>query len=145
MIPECLVEDPATGLHRPRDYVRSLENQAIHLEARIAYLETFLRESRPEVATDHFGNNISIPNAQMALLTPAGFRGRALPLIESSINPEQTSSVEAPGADLLRDEVALLCLGAAGREPQYFGPSSALSFSRIAGTVMSLTTIQQRP
>lgn len=40
--------------------------------------------------------------------------------------------------DALSSEVALLCLSAAGREPQYFGPSSAVSFSRIAGTAMGL-------
>lgn len=40
--------------------------------------------------------------------------------------------------DALSSEVALLCVSASGREPQYFGPSSAVSFSRIASTAMGL-------
>ncbi|KAI6803988.1 hypothetical protein KC361_g345 [Hortaea werneckii] len=38
----------------------------------------------------------------------------------------------------LSSEVALLCLSAAGREPHYFGPSSAVSFSRIASQTLGL-------
>ncbi|KAL2818637.1 hypothetical protein BJX63DRAFT_383600 [Aspergillus granulosus] len=43
---DCLVEDPATGLHRPRDYLKSLES-------RVAYLESLLQQVRPDVALDH--------------------------------------------------------------------------------------------
>ncbi|KAH8894140.1 hypothetical protein GQ53DRAFT_793113 [Thozetella sp. PMI_491] len=92
---ECLVEDPATGLQRPRDYMQSLE-------ARVAWLEGLLQRFCPEA---------------MAAVSDAG--------------------VENP-VDMLSSEVALLCLSAAGREPHYFGPSSAVSFSRIASVTMGL-------
>jgi hypothetical protein len=46
---DCLVEDPATGLYRPRDYLQSLE-------ARVAYLEGLLQQVNPEVALDHLGS-----------------------------------------------------------------------------------------
>jgi hypothetical protein len=42
--------------------------------------------------------------------------------------------------DVLSSEVALLCLSAAGREPHYFGPSSAVSFSRIVSATMGLAS-----
>ena len=38
----------------------------------------------------------------------------------------------------MSSDVALLCVSAAGREPHYFGPSSAISFSRIASQSMGL-------
>ena len=38
----------------------------------------------------------------------------------------------------LSNDVALLCLSAAGREPHYFGSSCAVSFSRIVSATMGL-------
>jgi hypothetical protein len=93
---DCLVEDPATGLHRPRDYLRSLE-------ARVAYLESLLQQSRPEVALDH--------------LSAAGVPQSAV----EQVSPGWEACDE--NIDDLSSDVALLCLSAAGREPHYFGPS----------------------
>jgi hypothetical protein len=45
---------------------------------------------------------------------------------------------EDESIDDLSTEVALLCLSAAGREPHYFGPSCAVSFSRIVSATMGL-------
>ena len=42
--------------------------------------------------------------------------------------------------DRVSTDVALLCVSAAGREPHYFGPSSAISFSRIASQALGLHT-----
>lgn len=116
---ECLVEDPATGLHRPRDYIRSLE-------ARVAYLEGLLQNSRPEVALDHL-DAISphAANIQHGDRSP----GNGVPSVDGG----------APDGDMLSNEVALLCLGAAGREPQYFGPSSAVHFSRVVSSAIGLS------
>lgn len=130
------MEDPATGLHRPRDYIRSLETQAVYLEGRVAYLENVLKETRPEVATDHLGNEFPPPDFETSPISPQTNRGR--PEAGNAWTGNRQPPADAPGADTLSDEVALLCLGAAGREPQYFGPSSALSFSRIASSVMGL-------
>jgi hypothetical protein len=66
-----------------------------------------------------------------------------LPDLASDTRPERspgggTSSVgDNNGADLTSD-VALLALSAAGREPHYFGPSSALSFSRVASSALRI-------
>lgn len=49
-----------------------------------------------------------------------------------------------PGLNVLSNEVALLCLGAAGREPQYFGPSSAVPFARIVSSTLGLRHRQSR-
>ncbi|PVH98528.1 hypothetical protein DM02DRAFT_595836 [Periconia macrospinosa] len=112
---QCLVEDPATGLCRPRDYLKSLE-------ARVAYLESLLQQARPEVALDHFegpqqGGQV---NAQSAV---------------DATSPEV---INEENVDDLSTDVALLCLSAAGREPHYFGPSCAVSFSKIVSAAMGL-------
>ncbi|CAH0052307.1 unnamed protein product [Clonostachys solani] len=116
---ECLVEDPATGLHRPRDYMQSLES-------RVAYLESLLQQVRPDVAVDHYPY-VPSDNPPPPATIAAGQHQRA-----GSPEPEQE-------VDGLSSDVALLCLSAAGREPHYFGPSSALSFSRIVSTTLRLT------
>ncbi|KAK1964004.1 hypothetical protein LY78DRAFT_640334 [Colletotrichum sublineola] len=139
----CLVEDPGTGLHRPRDYMKSLE-------ARVAYLEGLLQQARPEVALDHFGPNLSrdsdnsvhphiVPNQPTSTIPmPPAFTDLSN---TSSFYKLPVSSIDAEEnhVDVLSSEVALLCLSAAGREPHYFGPSSAVSFSRIVSVTMGLT------
>ncbi|CAH0021249.1 unnamed protein product [Clonostachys rhizophaga] len=107
---DCLVEDPGTGLQRPRDHIRTLE-------ARIAYLETLVQDQTPEAANRH-------------VFSTSGPR-------EGQAGPYAYHRADA-GSDTLSSEVAVLCLSAAGREPHYFGPSSAVSFSRIASAVMGL-------
>lgn len=129
------MEDPATGLHRPRDYIRSLETQAKFLDDRVAYLESILKETRPDLALDHMTTENPEAEFEASPITSGGTRVRES---GNSWAGNRAGDGQAPGADVLSDEVALLCLGAAGREPQYFGPSSALSFSRIAGSVMGL-------
>ncbi|OKL56596.1 hypothetical protein UA08_08175 [Talaromyces atroroseus] len=141
---DCLVEDPATGLHRPRDYVQSLE-------ARVAYLEGLLQGVRPEVAVDHFAGIDRSQQSQQAdggVLDSAGAPGATA---NATTGPQQQASGNTPNndlddvrstdadeGDLLSNEVALLCLSAAGREPQYFGPSSAVHFSRIVSSTLRL-------
>lgn len=128
-----MVEDPATGLHRPRDYV-------VSLEARVAYLEGLLQETRPEVAIDHFAGLPRQPQqADGAVLDSVGAENAA-PGTSITGHPQQPihGSDDADESDLLSNEVALLCLGAAGREPQYFGPSSAVHFSRIVSSTLRL-------
>jgi hypothetical protein len=123
-----LVEDPATGLHRPRDYLKSLE-------ARVAYLESLLQQTRPEVALDHLddpGHHLRQSNDQTALQPPHAHGGYSI--------YDHTSPADGDDENIddLSTEVALLCLSAAGREPHYFGPSCAVSFSRIVSATMGL-------
>lgn len=112
---DCLVEDPATGLHRPRNYMQTLE-------ARIKYLETQLQRLHSE----HFIGN-----------GPAMYSDEIDPDFASKPSTSQGANHES-SMDHLSSEVALLCLNAAGQEPRYFGPSSAVSFSHIASQTMGL-------
>ncbi|KAJ3950099.1 uncharacterized protein N0V96_001237 [Colletotrichum fioriniae] len=161
---DCLVEDPGTGLHRPRDYMKSLE-------ARVAYLEGLLQQARPEVALDHFGANNEGGGRdrgrevdQHASATAASHNGgptqpMSIMHMPSALAPnlqahhssfedvDFSRALRAPSVDAddhhvdtLSSEVALLCLSAAGREPHYFGPSSAVSFSRIVSATMGLAS-----
>lgn len=127
------------------------------LEARVAYLEGLLQESRPEVAIDHFaglGLSQQARQANRGALDSTGAAnvapGAANTATATTSQLQQASgdtpnsdlsdvrSTEPHESDLLSNEVALLCLGAAGREPQYFGPSSAVHFSRIVGSTLRL-------
>ena len=118
---DCLVEDPATGLHRPRDYLKSLET-------RVAYLELLLQQTRPEVALDH------LDDTEGAHVGPRQTHGTA-----EFLNLDHASPGDGDESiDDLSTEVALLCLSAAGSEPHYFGPSCAVSFSRIVSATMGL-------
>ncbi|KAF5695164.1 transcription activator acu-15 [Fusarium denticulatum] len=126
---ECLVEDPATGLFRPRDYMQSLET-------RVAYLEGLLQQARPDVALDHLmglekDSSSFSPSAATPFVGPTES--------EPAGNRQRDVSAEAEDArDQLSTDVALLCLTTASKEPHYFGPSSAVSFSRIIGTAIDL-------
>jgi hypothetical protein len=69
----------------------------------VAYLESLLQQSRPEVALDHLGA-AGVPRSAPEQVSP----GR---------------EADDENIDDLSSDVALLCLSAAGREPHYFGPS----------------------
>lgn len=136
---DCLVEDPATGLHRPRDYLKSLE-------ARVAFLEGLLQESRPEVALDHLHDDPSIYLTGNAMQNPnendSRIQGGGIDFLAFD-GTSPTANVGEDNTDDLSSEVALLCLSAAGREPHYFGPSCAVSFSRIVSATMGLPRRQR--
>lgn len=102
------------------------------LEARVAYLEGLLQETRPEVAVDHFAaNGESSPSVVVQQ------RPRAENL-HSAGDPTVASPAVGEQADVLSSEVAFLCLSATGSEPHFFGASSAVSFSRIVSAAMGL-------
>ncbi|CDM36875.1 transcriptional regulator family: Fungal Specific TF [Penicillium roqueforti] len=145
---ECLVEDPATGLRRPRDYMQSLES-------RVVYLEALLRESRPDIPLngdnqhelrDIESNTPFVPTTSaQAPEAPTSSQLQDSPgaYTSPSYMQEASSSSSIPKehagqVDHLSSEVALLCLNAAGGEPHYFGPSSAVLFSRIISATMGL-------
>lgn len=139
------MEDPATGLHRPRDYIQSLES-------RVVYLENLLHQIDPQTASDSLSINgrLGGANAQSLVLnTPAANRSpenvnQAVQLAQSkptsdNVHRSPSEEGEDDSVDRLSSEVALLCLNASGREPHYFGPSSAVSFSRIVSATMGLS------
>ena len=121
------------------------------LEARVAYLEGLLQQVRPDVALDHLlgieGSRF-VPQAaggdgQVDLSHDSASGANNLQQDMSGVSVQDdaqgAASIDAEDpADQLSAEVALLCLNAAGREPHYFGPSSAVSFSRIVSAAMNL-------
>lgn len=142
------MEDPATGLRRPRDYMQSLES-------RVVYLEALLRESRPDIPLngdnqhelrDIESNTPFVPTTSaQAPEAPTSSQLQDSPgaYTSPSYMQEASSSSSIPKehagqVDHLSSEVALLCLNAAGGEPHYFGPSSAVLFSRIISATMGL-------
>ncbi|KAL3463591.1 fungal-specific transcription factor domain-containing protein [Aspergillus heterothallicus] len=141
---DCLVEDPATGLHRPRDYLKSLES-------RVAYLESLLQQVRPDVALDHMAS-VGLGDGNPALSPPhvpgdnhyGTFQVHEATAAPTEPRSRRGSSVQPDDqqVDVLSSEVALLCLSATGRDPHYFGPSSAVSFSRIVSATMGLPATQ---
>jgi hypothetical protein len=116
----------------------------------VAYLESLLQQTRPEVALDHLsGLDASHFDADVGFqqqndrhehpqYNPQIQNGASnFPAVDEG-SPRFASDVEDEHIDDLSTEVALLCLSAAGREPHYFGPSCAVSFSRIVSTTMGL-------
>lgn len=125
---------------------------------RVAYLESLLQQVRPDIALDHLSGPVegleteedaaagvamaaNSPPSQGAghfSNQPAGPIHHAL-AADGARQPSATPSDDQQ-TDLLSSEVALLCLSAAGREPHYFGPSSAVSFSRIVSATMGFAS-----
>ncbi|KAL1615847.1 hypothetical protein SLS56_011649 [Neofusicoccum ribis] len=105
---------------KPRDYLKSLET-------RVAYLEAFLRDTRPEVVQDYFDGSGSLPPEP----------GTGSPATQDAFSSAARGTEDEEIDDLTAD-VAVLCLSAAGREPHYFSSSCAMSFSRIVSTTMGL-------
>jgi hypothetical protein len=128
------------------------------LESRVVYLEALLREVLPGAALVNnepsrhvnvdigsiFGSATSPQrpdNPSFNQLLGDSFEGAYTsppPVHRQSSSLETTNDGNDDQADHLSSEVALLCLNAAGGEPHYFGPSSAVSFSRIVSATMGL-------
>jgi hypothetical protein len=100
------------------------------LEEKVAYLEGMLQRLHPDV---------DLGPEYLSLGSPTGLSSADDDALSSS-KTENSSSM-----DHLSSEVALLCLSAAGQEPRYFGPSSAVSFSHIASQAMGLKRATNSP
>lgn len=120
------------------------------LEARVAYLEGLLQQARPDVASDHLvgagqgrsdlSPEVTFPEFQQASTPRSGEKGLGGTTDTNAVEDRQrdTSTEVEDTADPLSADVALLCLTAAGKEPHYFGPSSAVTFSRVVSAAMNL-------
>jgi hypothetical protein len=103
--PACLVEDPTTKRHQPRNYLDTLED-------RVALLEGLLQQTPPSIANLFTG-------LQSANNEDANQSTVFKPKEEDEVND-------------LASKVGMLGLHyAAGAEPYYLGSSSAFAFSRI--------------
>lgn len=98
----------------------------------MVYLESLLQRERPDGASAT-GASPSPPYVQPAPSEEVASPGA------HTVRPVSMTHSDDQQIDRLSSEVALLCLSAAGREPHYFGPSSAVSFSRIVSATMGLT------
>lgn len=82
--------------------------------------------------------------------TDVGYQLNRIPAAPADMMPPiATASISAEfekdSPSDLSSEVGLLCVNAAGREPQYFGPSSSFSFSRILSSGFSRLPNQYEP
>ncbi|KAK2699255.1 hypothetical protein QWA68_001961 [Fusarium oxysporum] len=104
----CLVEDPATRRHQPRNYVETLE-------AKVAFLEDLLRKARQENTTPPVA-------ASRTEDTPSG----SSPEVSETKDDDDDDDASA-----LSSKVALLGMTADGEARHYLGPSSIFSFSHV--------------
>ncbi|KAI9042021.1 Positive regulator of purine utilization [Aspergillus affinis] len=121
----CLVEDPATKRHQPRNYLETLEQ-------RVILLENMLQDARSSATSD----SVPSPNGP-----PVANPGHA------SIAPVDDDRNDLGG---LPSIIGTLSLNAAGAEPSYLGPSSTFAFARfikpsLRQVVSSLSPNVSRP
>ncbi|KAJ5164842.1 transcriptional regulator family: Fungal Specific TF [Penicillium coprophilum] len=135
----------------PQGYV------ARSLESRVVYLEARLQESLPDISLRENDQHELTSIEPIPPFVPVTSVQTSEALASTQLRDSQgayTNSSHTHGASLsilkddagkvdhLSSEVALLCLNAAGGEPHYFGPSSAVSFSRIISATMGLKSEQ---
>ncbi|ETS85353.1 hypothetical protein PFICI_03378 [Pestalotiopsis fici W106-1] len=123
----CLAEDPRTKRLFPRNYLETLEH-------RVAFLEGLLKQYRPDLASDHLGEDATV-NCQHPGLPSGPSSSVVEPEDLGAIRqfaPLQVSAVEErDGLDELASKVGVLSLNAAGAEPHYLGSSSMFVFSQM--------------
>ncbi|KAJ4033794.1 hypothetical protein NW761_006474 [Fusarium oxysporum] len=101
----CFVEDPITKRHQPRNYLETLEQRVILLEAQ-------LKKAQPSVT------NGPSPSASSQAAS-------------TSDQASTTAIDERFELDDLSSMIGTLSLNAAGAEPSYLGASSAFAFARF--------------
>lgn len=117
----CLVEDPITKRHLPRNYLEILEYH-------VSFLERMLKETRPDLADDHlFQGDFHRLETQSSPM-----------VLARSVNNQHNGQLPSIGADNennelddLASKVGMLSMNAAGAEPHYLGSSSTFAFSRL--------------
>ncbi|KAL3482220.1 putative transcriptional activator protein acu-15 [Aspergillus californicus] len=125
----CLVEDPTTRRHYPRNHLETLEQ-------RVAFLENALKQYRPDLADDHLLRNDSESEPSPSM---AQFSNRQ----DSPTVPEARENEENTRLGELASQVGLLSLNAAGAEPHYLGSSSTFAFSRLINSSLRQVTMTQ--
>lgn len=110
-----------------------------------------MQESQPELVIGHFEDLGSTPNRpiEWTHITVNDVPGAATSATATTVQQHRvsgdtpnsvTSEVRStePHENYLSNEVAFSCLGAAGREPQYFGPSFAVYFLGVISSILRL-------
>lgn len=136
MLLVCLVEDPATKRHQPRNYLETLEERVVYLE---------------RIITQHNdAEDDPLPQSQDTLRrhNPALSQMTAVQLPEPDEERENASSLGNPNEDYdegsdLASKVGMLSF-AAGAEPHYLGSSSTFAFSRVINSAL-LQAVSRKP
>ncbi|RSL48901.1 hypothetical protein CEP53_009368 [Fusarium sp. AF-6] len=121
----CLVEDPSTKRQLPRNYLETLEERVELLE-RLLQQQGQVSQAQPSAALQASRSRDFNHFAAAAGPYPARDRDE---------NDEATDLISKAG---------VLSLHASGAEPQYFGPSSMFSFSRVIHACVR-QTVQEKP
>ncbi|PVH84074.1 hypothetical protein DL98DRAFT_613565 [Cadophora sp. DSE1049] len=109
----CLVEDPTTKRHQPRNYVETLEE-------RVAFLEGLLHQPQRRP-------NDEDPTSQVVIQPAVPLDGNQNETEDAAVND-------------LASKVGMLGLKAAGAEPHYLGSSSVFAFSRVINSSLRQIT-----
>lgn len=126
------MEDPATKRHQPRNYLETLEQRVAQLEA-----ASQLQQQGPDTSYDlqkdqnHSISLLRTPDDQLSAHIPA-----RQPTTASQFSDDETEVND------LATEIGMLSV-AAGAEPHYLGPSSAVGFSRVINSAL-LRSIPRR-
>lgn len=118
----CLVEDPATKRHQPRNYLETLEQRVAQLEETLHQQKELSLKSSPPRRSAH------------GLHGSTGHEGDIDTAPTRESNTPQTSQDGAEVGDLAA-KLGMLSV-AAGAEPHYLGQSSAVAFSRVINSVL---------
>ncbi|KAK6381560.1 hypothetical protein LTS17_004618 [Exophiala oligosperma] len=132
----CLVEDPATKRHQPRNYLETLEE-------RVVYLERFIAE-HTRVDDDPLTQSQGVLQRHDS----ASNHTVATQLPDFDEEHENPSTLGKPDEDYdevsdLASKVGMLSF-AAGAEPHYLGSSSTFAFSRVINSAL-LQAISRKP
>ncbi|KAJ5220257.1 hypothetical protein N7468_009461 [Penicillium chermesinum] len=132
----CLVEDPATKRHQPRNYLETLEH-------RVAQLEGILqRQSNHDASHGDSHHELSLSDLPYDFMIGAATSEDA-PRYASQSLPPAVETQESLEMNDLVSKVGMLNV-AAGAEPHYLGPSSAVNFCRIISPAL-LQAVPRRP
>ncbi|KAL1872464.1 hypothetical protein VTK73DRAFT_1461 [Phialemonium thermophilum] len=123
----CLVEDPITRRHQPRNYLEILENRVVQLEG-------LLRRTGQRTPQNFELSDSGFDSATQFGVSPASL---------TPTPPKQPSRVDKGEEDVdsLAAKIGTLGLKAAGIEPHYLGSSSAFAFSRAIGSSLLLRDV----
>ncbi|ERS97290.1 hypothetical protein HMPREF1624_06622 [Sporothrix schenckii ATCC 58251] len=132
----CLVEDPITKRHQPRNYLEILET-------RVAYLEGLLRDGQTQTQRHTQAPTpctTGSPTWRLPRTNVTATDKEADDDNDNNDNDNDNNDNDNNDSDVdgLAATVGMLGLCATGMEPRYLGSSSAFAFSRAIGTSLLL-------
>ncbi|KAI1630290.1 fungal-specific transcription factor domain-containing protein [Exophiala viscosa] len=131
----CLVEDPTTKRHQPRNYLEILEE-------RVAYLEGVLAQENQAGAIPGSLHQVGLQYAESQTTTPSA----TLSFTQEHLSPSRSGTADEGRDEVgnLAAKVGMLSL-AAGAEPHYLGASSTFAFSRVINSALLQAVPRRAP